>query len=180
MLAFSGGSLPQPSAAFAFYTNVSTCTAAAAPGVREACGTDGAGEGACLALGCCYDELLPANVSDVPRCYVAQQPSQVPPPTKTCPAVERADCGFSGIGPDECETTRGCCWDQQNPSGGPQCFFPADGRVGGPVNITFPVAPAADDACFSVRDVFGYDRGRACAVAGVISVTATDGPAYLL
>ena len=66
--------------------------------MREACGDSGTGEMACLALGCCFDELMPANVSDVPRCYLAQQPPQGPPPSKQCPAVERADCGFSGIG----------------------------------------------------------------------------------
>lgn len=176
VLAFAGGDLPNPAAAFAVYTNVTTCNADASAGVREACGGADPGEMACLALGCCFDEQL--NVSGVPRCYVAQQPPQGPH-SKQCPAAERADCGFNGIGPDECQTARGCCW-AANPGGGPQCFFPVDGRVGGPLNISFAVAPAADDACFRVRDVFGFDRGQACASAGVLTVSATDGPTYFL
>jgi hypothetical protein len=82
-------------------------------------------------------------------------------------------------GPDECQTTRGCCW-AADPGNGPQCFFPLNSRIGGPLNISFAVAPAADDACFRVRDVFGFDRGHACASAGILTVTATDGPSYFL
>ena len=178
VLAFSGGDLPQPAAAFAVYTNVSTCVLAAVPGARAACGGSDANETACLALGCCFDEALPANASGVPQCYVAAQPPQQP--NEVCPDAKRVDCGFRGISHDECVDTRGCCWDSSPNPSGPQCFFGEDGRVGGPLTVTFPVAPAADDACFAVRDVFGFDRGRVCASAGSISVTATDGPMYLL
>jgi len=179
VFAFAGGDLPQPAAAFSVHTNVSTCVLAAAPGARAACGGAAANESACLALGCCFDEDLPANATGVPQCYVAAQP---PPqqPDRVCPDAERTDCGFSGISESECVGTRGCCWDASPHPSGPQCFFSADGRVGGPVTITFPVAPAAADECFAVRDVFGFDRGKVCAEGGSVSVTATDGPLYLL
>jgi len=180
VLAFAGGGLPQPAAAFAVYTNVTTCVLAAVPGARAACAGPGGGanETACLAAGCCFDGALPANATGVPACYVAAQPPQAPNPV--CPDAERVDCGFNGITHDECVGARGCCWDGSAHPSGPQCFFGEDGRVGGPVTVTFPIAPAADDACFDMRDVYGYDRGRACAAGGAISVTATDGPMYLL
>ena len=180
VLAFTGGDLPQPAAAFAVYTNVSTCVLAAAPGARVECGAGGGGaanETACLALGCCFDDDLPGNSTGVPQCYVAAQPPQGP--STNCPAAERVDCGVHGITHDECVGARACCWDA-SPGSGPQCFFSADGRVGGPVTVSFDVAPAAADACFAVRDVFGYDRGSVCATAGRVSVVATDGPQYLL
>lgn len=179
VLAFAGGDLPQPAAAFSVHTNVTTCVLAAAPGARAACGGADASESACLALGCCFDEDLPANATGVPRCYVAAQP---PPsqPDHVCPDAERTDCGFRGIDKNTCVNTRGCCWDSSPSPSGPQCFFAADGRVGGPVTITFPVAPAAADACFAARDVYGFDRGRVCAQGGSVTVTATDGPLYLL
>jgi len=175
VLAFSGGELQGP--AFAVYTNVTTCMLAPVAGARSSCGAAGVDEMGCIALGCCFDELLPANATDVPRCYVAAQPPQTP--GKECPASERSDCGYDGIGHDECVTTRGCCWDDSPHPAGPQCFFSADGRAGGPLNISFSVAPAAADACFGLVDTFGFARGQACASGGAITVEATDGPLYL-
>jgi hypothetical protein len=176
--AFAGGTLPQPAAAFAVYSNVSTCVAAPDAASRAACGAPAVDEMGCLALGCCFDEALPANATGVPKCYAPAQPAQQP--DSACPASERSDCGYDGIGEKECTDTRGCCWDSSSHPSGPQCFFHADQRIGGPVNISFPVAPAPDDACFSVRDVYGFDRGSVCATAGVLTMLATDGPAYLL
>lgn len=173
--AFSGGALRQPTAAFAVFTNVSTCVAAAAPGARATCGAAGVDEMGCLALGCCFDESAPAGV---PACYDAAAPPQQP--GGACPAEERADCGFNGIGQNECVGVRGCCWDSSSHPAGPQCFFHDNQIVGGPLNITFAVAPLPGDACFRLRDVFGFDRGEACAAGGEITVLATDGPMYLL
>jgi len=175
VLAFAGG-LPQP-VAFAVWTNVTTCAASPVPGTRAACGGAGVDEMGCLALGCCFDEALPANASGVPACYAA---APAPAQPGACPAGERADCGYNGISRDECENGRSCCWDSAPAPAGPQCFFHAGQGVFGPVNVSFAVAPAADDACFDVTDVFGYARGSVCAVAGVLAMAATDGPAYLL
>ena len=179
VLAFSGGSLPG-AAAYAVWTNVSTCVLAAVPGARAACGAAGVDELGCLALGCCFDEDLNSTAAPgVPRCYAAAQPPQGGGGQKVCPAAERADCGYYGIGEDECTNARGCCWDSSKQPAGPQCFFAVDGRVGGPLNVSFPVG--APGACFGVRDVFGFDRGSVCAGAdGVVQLRATDGPAYLL
>ena len=177
VLAFAGGELPQPAAAFAVWTNVTTCVIGADAGARAPCGGAGVDEAGCLALGCCFDEELPAG-SSAPACYVAAAPASVP--AGVCPADQRADCGFSGIGHDECVNTRGCCWDSSPAPVGPQCFWHADHGIGGPLNITFRVAPAADDVCFQVVDVFGAARPPVCAVSGQITLTATDGPMYLL
>jgi hypothetical protein len=130
-----------------------------------------------MALGCCFDEDVPAG-SSAPACYVAAAPASVP--AGICPADQRADCGFRGISHDECVNTRGCCWDSSPTPVGPQCFWHADHGIGGPLSLSFAVAPAADDACFAVVDVFGFARQPVCAVAGQVTVTATDGPAYLL
>jgi hypothetical protein len=91
---------------------------------------------------------------------------------------QRADCGFEGISHDECVGTRGCCWDSSAQPDGPQCYFNATGT--GTFSATFPVAPAPADACFELRDVFGYVRGPACAQDGLVTVTVSDGPLYLL
>ena len=158
-LRFEGGALPG-AAAFAVYTNISTCAAGGA-----ACGAAGATEPDCLALGCCY-----SNSS----CFAA------PPLLATCAlGVEaRQDCGFSGITHDECVRARGCCWEAQEPAvGGPQCYFSAPSGL---LPATIPVAPAPQDACFAVTDVFGFSRGSACAVGGELSLLLTDGPVYLL
>ena len=101
-------------------------------------------------------------------------------PGGACPAEERTDCGFNGIGQNECVGVRGCCWDSSPHPAGPQCFFHDNQIVGGPLNITFAVAPLPGNACFRLRDVFGFDRGEACAAGGEITVLATDGPMYLL
>jgi hypothetical protein len=175
VLAFAGG-LPQP-AAFAVWTNLSTCVIGADAGARAPCGGAGVDEAGCMALGCCFDEDVPAG-SSAPACYVAAAPASVP--AGICPADQRADCGFRGISHDECVNTRGCCWDSSPTPVGPQCFWHADHGIGGPLNVSFAVAPAADDACFAVVDVFGFARQPVCAVAGQVTVTATDGPAYLL
>jgi hypothetical protein len=39
----------------------------------------------------------------------------------TCPSEPTADCGFSGITPDQC-TSQGCCFNDAIP-GGPWCYF---------------------------------------------------------
>ena len=176
VLAFAGGSLAQPTA-FAVWTNVTTCMASASPGTRTACGAATVDEMGCLALGCCFDEDLPANATGVPACYVAL-PAPVQP--GVCPDVGRTDCGYNGIGHDECVNTRGCCWDSSPDPSGPQCFFHDNQGATGPVNVSFPVAPAPADACFSVLDVFGFSRGSVCAAGGFLSLAATDGPTYLL
>ena len=158
-LRFEGGAIPG-AAAFAVYTNISTCAARGA-----ACGGPGATESDCLALGCCF-----ANST----CSTA------PPLLATCALdVEaRRDCGFSGVSQDECVRLRGCCWEAQEPAvGGPQCYYSAPAGL---LPATIPVAPAPEDACFAVTDVFGFSRGSACAVGGELSLLLTDGPVYLL
>ena len=163
-------------AAFAVWTNVSTCVAESAPGARRACGGPaGVDEAGCLALGCCHDEAPVAP--DVPACYFSLPQAASP---GDCPAAERADCGYNGIGQNECISTRGCCWDASPQPAGPQCFFHTNQLPGGPLNITFSVQPAAPAyACFDIVDVFGYARGATCASEGELTILATDGPQYL-
>ena len=40
----------------------------------------------------------------------------------TTPPPNLIDCGFYGIGKDECTGTRGCCWLDPDPNGLPQCY----------------------------------------------------------
>jgi hypothetical protein len=167
VLAFTGGTLPQ-SVGFAVYANVSSCTAAA--GQQAPCGSGGVGnETACLAEGCCY---VPSSAAGAGACYA---PPPIGPPA--CPSDESArnDCGFFHITQAQCVSQRGCCWADA-PGGGPQCFYPISGGV---FNASFSVAPSPADACFQVRDVFGFERGETCAVGGVLQLTVSDGPTYL-
>ena len=169
VLSFSGNSVGSNGVAFAAWTNVSTCVAPTTPGARTPCHSGAATERDCLAAGCCFDDSVPAGNPAIPQCYIAM-------PVSTCPATEaRVDCGFTGITEAAC-SSRGCCWNAIDLQG-PQCYF---GMVGGPVNVTFPVAPAPSDACFDVTDVFGYERGTTCARSGFVEVQVTDGPLYLL
>lgn len=157
-------------ASFAVYTNVTTCAAPDAPGGRAACAgvPPDAPESACLAAGCCYDGSGPTASA---ACYAE------PGAAETCPGDgDRTDCGFDGISEEECVDTRGCCWAAA-PGSGPQCFLHA---VTGTFNVSFSVAPAADDACFSVVDVFGFARESVCAVGGRVNVKVNDGPRYLV
>ena len=202
VLRFSGG-LPGP-VAFAAWTTIPTCGLNVT--ASQACGPAGTGEStrtrwvtteasvlciaarphscplppmrctpgedACLALGCCFDEVFSA-------CSYPQAFGPSLPPAEQCSATgsQRWDCGFYGIGHDECVTQRGCCWDSSVNPDGPQCF---NATFVGTVNASFAVAPAAANACFSLRDVYGYSRGSTCAEDGVVSLTLTDGPLYLL
>ena len=155
---------------FAVYTNVTTCSAPDAPGGRPACAgaPPDASESVCLSAGCCFDGSHPTASA---ACYGE------PGVAQGCPGeAARTDCGFDGISENECVNTRGCCWAAV-PGSGPQCFLHA---VTGTFNISFSVAPAVDDACFNVIDVFGFQRGAACAVGGQLSLRVNDGPRYLV
>ena len=179
VLQFSGGVGLGASAggnSLAVWTNATTC--AAQPAARVPCGGAGATELDCLSLGCCYDDAAAADGTTA--CYAT--PAAAPPPSPpTCDAAgaQRVDCGFDGIGYNECVTTRGCCWDAARQPDGPQCFF-HDGDSPGFVNITLTLPPSIPaSSCWSVTDTFGFARGRVCAIAGTLSLAATDGPQYL-
>jgi hypothetical protein len=182
VLQFSGGdALGASGIAFAAWTNVTTCAAPAVPGARDQCGGDGIAESDCLALGCCFEEVLPANTSTgVPQCYAIPAPGSIVPSCSAAGA-ERRDCGWWGISQSQC-ASRGCCWDWSSSPDGPQCYYHTGG---GAVAVSVAVPASVANACFAVTDVYGYQRngtgenGTACASEGVLALQLTDGPTYL-
>ncbi len=98
----------------------------------------------------------------------------------TWPAVpSRQDCGFDGIGPDECAARR-CCWNPNEPgTGGPQCFFGSAPTA--PLSVSFPSAPAPAGTCWDAVDMLGAALGTVCAsAAGVVTLGLSPSPSYLL
>jgi hypothetical protein len=137
-----------------------------AAGVRTQCGADGTGLDACIELGCCYDEYVPANFTGVvPACYTAPAPGTGYDSNASlvCDVTAKyKDCGYSGIPKATC-LSRGCCWDSGPTVVGWQCYST---RVVVAASISFAVAPAPPEQCFSVTNVFGFPRGRTCAHNG--------------
>ena len=93
------------------------------------------------------------------------------------PSEERINCGYcAGCSRSDCDGWR-CCWDPSPPKGASQCFF----GIPIPAAVSFAVAPALANHCWSVFDTFGAAAGHACAsAASIVSVSASEGPVYLL
>eukprot|EP00971_Amphidinium_carterae_P051445 1013258-Amphidinium_carterae.1 len=91
---------------------------------RIDCGWWGVSPEACMAKGCCWQVDPVPNPKNIPYCY-RQRTAW---PSCEIDNSNKTDCGFYGIGADECEE-RGCCFSQSpnpNPNNVPYCFPPAE------------------------------------------------------
>jgi len=91
---------------------------------RVDCGWWGVTPEACLEKGCCWQVDPVPNPNHIPYCY---RHHTVLPACEMSNSL-KTDCGFHGIGADECES-RGCCYRQSpnpNPDHVPWCYHPAE------------------------------------------------------
>ena len=90
--------------------------------------------------------------------------------TCTAAAVDRSPCpgAPAGAGLDAC-IAAGCCFDEAlTPN---QCFETPAARA--PPRVTFDAGGGDAGRCFDATDVFGFARGRVCAVSGALTVNVT-------
>jgi len=89
------------------------------------------------------------------------------------PLANKTDCGFSGISQTDC-TYRNCCF--QTPYvDGPQCYFRQT-----VASVTFS-ASGSGTKCFKVYDYTGATvTSSLCPTNGQLTLSASDGPVYLV
>eukprot|EP00833_Pecoramyces_ruminatium_P004334 jgi/Orpsp1_1/1178366/evm.model.c7180000065006.1 len=102
------------------------CSCSVEPSLRKDCGYYGIKEDECVNIGCCWG---PSSVSGAPWCFHTASGGKTTDcqkeEGKTCEVDihSRKDCGYYGIGQNEC-ISRGCCWAESTVSGIPWCFNP--------------------------------------------------------
>jgi len=97
--------------------------------------------------------------------------------SQTCANIasaNRTDCGFDGISEDDCHV-RECCFETPYVGPGPQCYFQETSA-----SLSFS-ASSSGATCFKVVDYLGTSVSDSlCPQNGQITVTASDGPLYLV
>jgi len=98
-------------------------------------------------------------------------------PSVTCANVAadaRIDCGFNGITQTDCQY-RGCCFENPYVGPGPQCYFQQTSAL-----LNFSTSTSGT-TCFKAINYMGtVINANLCPTNGAISVTASDGPIYLV
>lgn len=128
--------------------------------LRKDCGYSGITPKQCADNGCCWEPTIdPTNPQHYAWCFHPMPPhpgpQPPPPPAPQCDVKDRlrADCGYSGITPRQCED-KGCCWEQTSDPTNPQhyawCFHPRPP----PPPPPHPSAPQCD-----IKDLLRKDCG---------------------
>jgi len=97
--------------------------------------------------------------------------------SQTCSAIphnNRQECGYFSISASECTQKRFCCFEDPYVGPGPQCYQQETSS-----SLSFNTASGSK--CFRVVDYLGNNvTSNLCPSNGVITVTASDGPIYLV
>jgi len=92
------------------------------PNERNDCGYYGINQNQCESKGCCWS---PTDVQNAPWCFFKKEIDHHDEyDDKTCEfdIYQRTDCGYYGIGENECKN-KGCCWSPSSVNNIPWCFY---------------------------------------------------------